>query len=148
MCLKEHMYYLKWSQEPTGIIWMTQEANIAEKKEPLLNELFHQTGLHLTLGGEKWDQVLILAWDPITEKDWQISFSPEQSDVRDMNWQQFTSPALSAPLGHEHWWCCRASSISVGYTAGISTPRTHEGQFLFSLLPVKSCAVQTFKNTP
>lgn len=95
-------------------------------------------------------------WDPTPEKDWQTSFSPKQSGVRDMSCQQFTSPALPAPFGHEHWRCCLvgcgASSTSVGYPAGVSAPctdpRTHEGLFLFSLPPVKSRAVHTFKNIP
>lgn len=69
-----------------------------------------------------------------------------------MNWQQFTSPALPARFGHEHWPCClvgcRAGSTSVGVSIPCTNPWTHAGWFLSSLPPVKSRAIQTFKNIP
>lgn len=152
------MHCLKWSQEHPGIIW---GADMAEKKDPLLNELFHQVGQHqVGHHGRKearsGERSLFWPWDPTPEKDWQISFSPKQSDVGDINWQQFMSPALPAPFGQEHGRCrlagCGACSTSVGYPAGVSAlctdPRAHGGQFLFSLPPVKSHTVQTFKMSP
>ena len=65
------MCYSKWSQEHTGIISVTQGADMAEKKEPLLNELFHQVGQHLTPweeGSEASSKDLILAMTPYSRK--------------------------------------------------------------------------------